>query len=409
MATSEQIARLFRKQASSPLPADEQAVLDKWLAEFDDNAAEMKDFSELPITTYFKDYGPGSDELWERIKQQWLLSDHDRSIRRSRIRRGLSIAAVLAACIIVTVVSIWPKPKETAQVRPPVPPDKVVLTLSDGSFIVLDSTRKGELANEDGTIISLADDGKLVYTRPSGNKWASTADTVLYNKLQVPNGKQYQVDLPDGSHVWLNDGSTLSYPSTFNQGKRLVEVTGEAFFEVQLLERNGKSVPFIVKAGDMEIGVLGTRFNIIAYEDEREIKATLLEGKVYVKTNRETEGRELEPGKEALLDKELGHVQVKLVDTSAVKRWRNGNLVITDESLPTVLRRVSRMLNYTVTGDPGVWKDSSRMSAFADRDMTPQEWALVLKRMSKEFDFTINEAKKTVTVKRKMKSNGKYL
>ena len=212
-----------------------------------------------------------------------------------------------------------------------IPPgsNKAVLTLADGSTIMLDDVRNGLLAEQGNTIV-LKLDGKLTYkvSKPG------TAN-LLYNKVSTPRGGQYQVVLPDNSRVWLNAGSSLYFPTVFKGKERRVEITGEAYFEVA----KKADMPFIVKVKNAEVQVLGTHFNVMAYDQELVMKTTLLEGSVRF-LNGNTSNI-LKPGQETQLSKN-GHLKVKNnVDVSKVVAWKNGFFHFEKADIQTVMRQLS--------------------------------------------------------------------
>jgi len=215
---------------------------------------------------------------------------------------------------------------------------KALLTLSDGSQIVLDSAANGLLTQQgNAKVIKLAN-GQLEYT--SGQ---TASAEILYNTMSTPPGGQYQLLLPDGSKVWLNAASSIRYPTTFSQKVRRVEITGEAYFEIAKNEK----VPFIVQFNNgSEVKVLGTHFNIKAYTDEQEIKTTLLEGSIII-----THGQKstlLKPGNQAQINKE-GGIKVEMnTDTEEAVAWKNGNFQFNKADLQTVMRQAARWYNLDV-------------------------------------------------------------
>ncbi len=207
--------------------------------------------------------------------------------------------------------------------------DKAILTLADGSTIVLDSAQNGALAQQGNTkVIKLG--GKLAYD-PAG-----TSKEVVYNTITTPRGGQYQVELPDGSQVWLNAASSLRFPTAFAGKERRVEISGEAYFEVA----KNKAMPFVVSVNGAEVQVLGTHFNIMAYNEEKAVKTTLLEGSVrFVSGNNNSL---LKPGQQSQLSKE-GQVKViSSVDVDEVMAWKNGMFNFKNADLETVMRQLSR-------------------------------------------------------------------
>ncbi len=214
--------------------------------------------------------------------------------------------------------------------------DKAVLTLADGSTIVLDSAKNGTLAQQGATqVIKLG--GKLAYD-PTG----TGSKEVVYNTITTPRGGQYQVELPDGSQVWLNAASSLRFPTAFAGKERRVEISGEAYFEVA----KNKAMPFIVSVNGAEVQVLGTHFNIMAYNEEKAVRTTLLEGSVrFVSGNNASL---LKPGQQSQLSKE-GQVNViSSVDVDEVMAWKNGMFYFEGEDIETVMRQLARWYDVEV-------------------------------------------------------------
>src|SRR5690606_17821949 len=163
--------------------------------------------------------------------------------------------------------------------------NKAYLTLSNGERISLTDAENGDIANQSGITITKTDDGQLVYS--VAHETEKDNPVITYNTISTPNGGQFKIILPDGSNVWLNAESSLTYPTAFTSlEQRKVELTGEAYFEVA----HDSKKPFIVhttassKGMSQNIEVLGTHFNVNSYENEEVVKTTLLEGSVSIKT-----------------------------------------------------------------------------------------------------------------------------
>jgi transmembrane sensor len=229
-----------------------------------------------------------------------------------------------------------PKP-ETQPVMPG--GNKALLTLGDGSVIVLDSAANGALTRQGKTIVLKKQDGQLVYqSQHNGNQ-----DAVAWNTISTPRGGQYQVVLPDGTKVWLNAESSLRFPAGFTGKDRVVDLTGEAYFEV-----NHNNLPFIVdiisvngRPGGGRVEVLGTHFNIKAYLDESTVKTTLLEGSVDMRST----GSHfiLKPGQQAQLHKSSGKMSLdEHADVEEAVAWKDGRFVFNEASVETVMREIAR-------------------------------------------------------------------
>ena len=237
--------------------------------------------------------------------------------------------------------------------------NKAVLTLGDGSRIVLDSAEKGDIASQGKTNIVKTDAGKLAYNAGAATGGATAtvgaATTVLYNTLSTPAGGQYQVTLADGTKVWLNALSKLQFPNAFIGKDRTVDLTGEAYFEIA----KDKNRPFMVRVNGVQVQVLGTRFNVNAYTDEAEIKTTLLEGAVRLVKGEVS--APLKPGQQGVTGAPVAGgaasgqrgvtgaqgiatsgFSVHNADIDQVMAWKNGFFSWDAADVHTVMRQISR-------------------------------------------------------------------
>jgi len=209
-----------------------------------------------------------------------------------------------------------------------------VLTLSNGKKITLDSAANGVLASEGGTQV-LKKGEEVVYGK--GNLSAE----VSYNTMTTPQGRQYHVTLADGTEVWLNAGSSITYPTIFTGKERTVKITGEVYFEVA---RN-TSMPFRVEKGDVKVEVLGTHFNMNTYDDERSLKVTLLEGAVRVISA--GGANTITPGQQAQVTK--GRITVaNQVNAEEVMAWKNGRFLFSGTDLDQLMRQLTRWYDVKV-------------------------------------------------------------
>ena len=221
--------------------------------------------------------------------------------------------------------------------------DKAILTLSDGTKIILEDAKNGILANQAGVSIQKTSDGELLYSFSNSANTVSpeTKENVIYNKIETPIGGKYQVNLPDGSKVWLNSSSSLRFSALFNGHTREVELSGEAYFDVS----KNKGKPFRVITKDQIVEVLGTQFNINSYSDEGPIKTTLIEGSVKIiykdKVVLLSPGQQFQP-------KELVSAVVE-ADTEEVVAWKDGYFVFKNEDIKSIMRKLSRWYNVEVS------------------------------------------------------------
>lgn len=214
---------------------------------------------------------------------------------------------------------------------------KAVIALANGQKIYLDSVATGNIVMQGNTRLLKQSENIIAY-QPTKEQSGNGEE---YNTLTNPNGSRViQMQLSDGSLVWLNVGSTLTYPVTFRRNERKVSITGEAYFEVA----HNAIKPFIVCKGNTAIQVLGTHFNVNAYDDESYIKITLLQGAVNVK--KDTTTVSLKPGQQADVTK---IIQVRNnVDTNAVMAWKNGYFHFNRANLQEVLKQLSRWYDVEV-------------------------------------------------------------
>jgi transmembrane sensor len=215
--------------------------------------------------------------------------------------------------------------------------DKAVLTLSNGKQIVLDTAANGAIAKDGGAEIRKSENGQIKYISPLTSHLSPAGShlpsaVVLYNIMTTPRGGQFELTLPDGSRVWLNAESSIRYPTAFTGNKREVSITGEVYFEVS----HDNTKPFIVQTRTDKIEVLGTNFNIRAYEEEGGVKTTLLEGSVKIGT------QTLHPGEASM------NGRVTTTDTEADVAWKNGYFNFEQSDLQSILRQFARWYDITV-------------------------------------------------------------
>ncbi|TWF41782.1 FecR family protein [Chitinophaga polysaccharea] len=213
---------------------------------------------------------------------------------------------------------------------------KVILTLSDGTAVELDSSGNGMVARQGNTLVLKQGNGQVVY-QPSSDK----SSEVLYNKISTPKGETFQVTLPDGSTALLNAASSIRFPIVFAKNDRNVEITGEVYFEIEK-----SPTPFHVKAPGTEIQVLGTKFNVNGYTDEKSLKVTLLEGAVKVAGGKENVL--LQPGQQVILAGDGANVN-EHIDLDEVMAWKKGNFVFNSLTLPEIMRQICRWYDVEVS------------------------------------------------------------
>ncbi|TKC06994.1 FecR family protein [Pedobacter frigoris] len=236
--------------------------------------------------------------------------------------------------------------------------NKATLTLANGSTISITDADIGKLAEQAGVKITKSTSGKLVYeVLPSS---AKNKTGVKYNTISTPRGGDFQVNLPDGTKVWLNAASSIKFTTDFaNVNSRRLELHGEAYFEVakKFKSINGRRtqqrVPFVVVTDKQEIEVLGTHFNVNSYDDELNTKTTLLEGSVKVsllngKYPKSGISRVLKPGEQSVVTRAATDVQISKANIGQVMAWQKGYFHFENDDLQSVMRQLSRWYDVEV-------------------------------------------------------------
>ena len=299
---------------------------------------------------------------WENIFQQVVNTTGDNVYPLDNKRRlpWIRIAAAAVVVLAIGITGYWllNRPAKDAvvvngqrvQKEQDIQPggNKAVLTLADGSTITLDSAQNGLLTKQGNAEVIKNKNGEVVYTSTGKGQTA-----IAWNMLATPKGGQYQLVLPDGSKVWLNAASSIRYPVVFAGNERNVELTGEAYFEVA----KDAAKPFHVKTATQDVEVLGTHFNVNAYNDEEAVKTTLLEGKVKVVKQSaigNPQSAILKPGEQAIAIASpftIDHSPFTIdhsPDLELAMAWKNGITAFKSADIKTVMRQVTRWYNVEV-------------------------------------------------------------
>lgn len=374
--SKENSAELIDKYLAGKCSEQEKAVLESWYLV---NAASATDTLPEP------DYVTIEKEMWPVIERA-----SNPAVKRRRLWPRIAAAATLLFALSFGFYTYhlrqaWDAEKRYATNIPP-GGSKAYLTLADGKKISLTDAGNGQIAEQSGNSITKTEDGRLIYVSSKQAGGAKNTDH-LNNTIETPKGGQYQVQLPDGTKVWLNAATSLSYPSTFALLKdRKVALKGEAYFEVA----KDKTRPFIVHADQQDIEVLGTHFNMSVYPDEPAAKTTLLEGSVKVSVA--AEQQILKPGEQAVT---LGsRIKISPADTEQALDWKNGDFMFKKESLAEVMRKVSRWYDITVVYE----KDVDQLQTFSGLVSRSKNISAVLKIMEStgQLRFSITGRKVTV-------------
>ncbi|NML19233.1 DUF4974 domain-containing protein [Pseudoflavitalea sp. G-6-1-2] len=343
------ISQLLFRSISNELDETERKRLDEWRNAASENNAIYEEFHRA--------------ELWQKEVRSLLENRQkvDQALRNANIPINVAVDVDLregrivvfrrkwiryaAAAILLIAVGAYVYRINQSRVKPAIVADqnelapaydKARLTLSDGSVVQLDSAGVGVIAKDGESKIVKLEDGQIKYEAGTAMK------NNLLNEMATSTGSQYKLTLPDGSRVWLNASSSIKYPVAFTDKERIVSVTGEAYFEVA---KDAKK-PFRVKVGEMLIDVLGTSFNVNAYDNEPLVKTTLLEGSVRVSNKKSAVLLSVNQQSQMKLNEEL--VVKRSINTEETIAWKNGYFYFDKVELPIILREFARWYNLDV-------------------------------------------------------------
>lgn len=352
----ENIAALIGKHLDNSLTEGEREVLEAWINASEQNRllfAELNDPEQISASLR-KFYAYDTARITAKIDAAVApVATPVPAVHRIHFLRkwGWAAAAVLligGTSYYLVVNKKNPAPVVAVQTGADIEPGKsgAILTLADGTEVVLDSMKNGVVAVQNGAAVALADGG-LVYD-PTGK----VAHEVQYNKMTTPKGRQFQISLPDGSRAWLNAASSIRFPTIFADYERKVEVTGEVYFEIA----QNANKPFVVavNSNKAEIVVLGTYFNVNAYENEGNITTTLLDGSIRVATPQARAGVVLKPGQQALVKDNAAIQVVKTASQDQIMAWKNGLFNFEGANLEEVMRQLERWYDIDIVYENGI-------------------------------------------------------
>jgi len=344
MMSKNEVEKLLERYRSGLCTEEEKALVESW---------HLSELSNKNVDVDHVELIDARKQIWNAIQEETEIN----SARKNILWPKLAAAAVVLFFIGFVINQQLEKQLNTRQqisktqdkiIQPG--GNKATLTLGDGSKISLTDATDGVIAKQAGINITKTNDGELIYTVAA----ASDLKKDLYNTIETPRGGQYQINLPDGTKVWLNAESSLRYPAAFDDAQRMVELKGEAYFEVaKRLNKNGSRVPFKVKTElgggrNQEVEVLGTHFNINAYNNEPGNKTTLLEGSVKIKNLQSNTTVLLKPGQQSVVSPLSPAVLVTTVDAEESVAWKDGFFSFNEENLETIMNKISRWYSVDV-------------------------------------------------------------
>ncbi|MBO9728263.1 MAG: FecR domain-containing protein [Chitinophaga sp.] len=333
--TPEQISLLAEKMLKGTISDEEKVLFENWYNTFPEQEVQWND--ETIHTA-------------EELKNRMLLRIKG---QKTTVRKWYWAAAVLTLLIAGTTYYYTRQTSMEQLVaqsgmapKPAIVPgsNKATLLLANGNTITLNDEHDGTLAQQGNTQVIKLNTGQLAFQSGNGKDAGNVA---ALNTLSTPRGGQYQVTLADGTTVWMNAASRLIFPTSFNGKDRTVKLIGEAYFEIAPNEHQ----PFILNVNNMQVRVLGTRFNVKAYDDEPMVKTTLLQG--MVKVAAKDKEVLLKPGQQAKLNNN-GEMNVVAVNVDDVMAWKNGTFSFNDVTIEEVMLQIARWYDVEIIYPEGI-------------------------------------------------------
>jgi transmembrane sensor len=299
------------------------------------------------------------EEKWKRFEENLLNPLIEKEyqtaipVQRGRrsypwIKRAIPFAAIAAAVVIAWQVVPWQNLFNLSVAIPAIAPgeNNASLFLSDNRIISVKSDESRFPVHEKGAQISISGDSMIAYTL------SADAKQPFFNKLVTLRKQEFRVKLPDGTIAWLNNGSTLRYPVTFVHNDSAVELSGEAYFEVN----KNRSTPFRVNTRqNTQVIANGTKFNVKAYQDESTVHTTLIEGSVWVRVNNDS--TLLRKGQQVTTNKGVLMPADNIDDVSVVLAWKNGDINLEGENIRSVMKQITRWYDVEVEYNGNITND----------------------------------------------------
>lgn len=348
MYDTSKIATLIRKKLRGVISESELQMLNNWASENTENENLLKELADedtllADIKSWLALKNPAEKKAWKkRLSQKTFAKIHGQTMEIvPKERKGTFRLVGYAASILFVIAAgvVFLK--------------KPMLSKSDSKIVLQDLTpgnSRAKLTVDDIGVISLSEVQNGIVsgqnlTYPDGSVILPLQRTeVVYASLETPRGGQYQITLSDGTKVWLNADSKLTYPSRFTGESRVVELSGEAYFEVVSVYEGDRRKPFIVQTSKQRIEVIGTHFNVSAYQEDELVQTTLVEGVVEISSA----GSRLllQPGEQGVSDGQT--VRKSEVDLSQYLAWKANKFVFTDTELGTALKMLGRWYDFDV-------------------------------------------------------------
>lgn len=308
-----------------------------WLKE-KDHVELLDEIAAIRQKLSGQSYGENSEEEFLYLEK----SIYDRKSRRMTLRWSIAASIILLVGLFVgrTISGVRDIHEEQELAKSVMQPgtSKAILMMADGKEVVLEQGQNLNILLNERVRVATSSQGIVYEERGKGMV------TEEYNKLTTPIGGEYSLVLSDGTKVFLNADSELKYPVEFSDGKRIVDLKGEAYFEVH----KDSLRPFIVRMNGAEVTVLGTSFNVNTYGDDGQIYTTLVNGSVRVSSVKNGQAEVLKPGMQSVMDVQSGQLTVREVDVEPYVAWREGRFVFRAMTLDLIMRQLQRWYDFEV-------------------------------------------------------------
>lgn len=331
------------KYLTNEATSEDLDLLSDWIL-IEENQQVFDDYIKIHFETTMAMNQPDTDKIKKNLLAE-IKRDKNRKLRLTILNVTKYAAVALVFLALGYLYRSDSLREEKDNVLNPVE-ESITITLDNGAIETLDPNENRKVKDNKGNIIGSQDKSKLTY------QGVPSTDKLVYNTLNVPYGKRFDVILSDGTHVFLNSGTSLRYPITFLEGKeRAVFLTGEAYFEVTSDEKH----PFTVNTNDVGIKVLGTKFNVSHYPEDKNINTVLVEGSVelHAKVSKEKDDDPivLEPGFKAEWDQRTNKISIENVDTRVFTAWVQGKLIFRNTPFRQIRQALERHYNVSIKNE----------------------------------------------------------
>lgn len=380
---TKEIEKYIVKYLTGTIANQEKEVLNQWLKEKVHHQELFKEYVRVHYAINLKT----TKTNVENFKEQQLnnIQKQKRKPFKYYYLQAMKYTAILVLVFTFGYVAYQKLNSKTNTVE--LYNKEITLQVNNGDLNVINQGAQKNIVNKEGEIIAVQQNNKLVVVKNNTSK-------TVWSKLTVPYGKQFEIELADGTNIYLNSGTTIEYPSNFNNSNyRNINMVGEAYFSVE----SNKQKPFIVNTNKLNIRVLGTQFNVSAYPEEANISTVLVEGKVGLydqKTFNKTSATILKPGFKGSYHQQNKTFEVKKVDTRIYTSWKNGILIFRNIPFKNILKRLERNYNVTISNHNKIL-ETEYFNASFDMDEQIED---ILKTFQKSFDFKFQIKNNQITI-----------